>query len=76
MTNKTITLQLTPVQLRVLRNGLDHEWDHLQKIKTPLGVQIANEQNAEERVSLLRRYDGYTAQQEACNELLLKFESL
>lgn len=76
MSLKTITLSLSPTELRVLRNALNHEWEHLQFIKTPLGVKIANEKDAEERAGQTHRYESYTAQQEATNALLLKLEGI
>lgn len=73
---KTIAITLTPNELRVLRNGVNKEWHHLQGIKTSLGVKIANEKDAEERDGMTGRYDNYSDQQAACDSLLLQLSAI
>ena len=71
MTTKTITIELIGADRRVLINSLNREWEHLQALKTELGIKIANERDADERADLTTRFDRLTAQQGTCDALTL-----
>ena len=70
MPAKTIAITLDGTDRRVMNNGLNREWDHLQKIISDLGGKIAYEKDADERTTLLMRHEGFTIQQEAIEGLL------
>lgn len=71
--SKTFTIELTPTELRVLNNGLNHQWDHLRILKNEFGRRIAVERDEEERDRLTACYDRYHEQQAAVEELQRKF---
>ena len=67
--DKAVSLSLDKVARRVVTNGLNREWGHLQKLLSDISVQIANERNAEERNSLLTKYTNYVTQQLKIEEI-------
>jgi hypothetical protein len=66
---KALTLSLDKAARRVITNGLNREWRHLQKLLSDISVQIATEKNVEERASLTTKYANYINQQFKIEEI-------
>jgi hypothetical protein len=71
---KIMLSNLSPTECRVIVNGLNREWHHLEKLRTELGVQIANENNTDKRATMIQRHANYTEQQSACDLLITRIQ--
>lgn len=68
-------LNITSEQRRVMANGLNREWQHLQDIMTELSIRIAVASGAEHD-SMMERYNRYLNQQQECDNMLRILQDL